>query len=92
MKILVPDRFDVIRLLNDDGGSQTFIANDTLLRRADVVVKVIRKSQSDAWLGLSGSKDVLVHRRPAHQFSHDFGRLNHVKGRSVLRAGLPTHL
>src|SRR5438552_11302484 len=48
MKILVPDRFDVIRLLNDDGGSQTFIANDTLLRGADVVVKVIRKSQSDA--------------------------------------------
>src|SRR5256885_2042841 len=43
MKILVPDRFNVIRILRDDAESKTFLASDSVLDRADVLVKIIRK-------------------------------------------------
>src|SRR5712692_7916408 len=43
MKILVPDRFNVIRILREDGESKTFLASDSLLDRTDVLVKIVRK-------------------------------------------------
>jgi transcriptional regulator with GAF, ATPase, and Fis domain/serine/threonine protein kinase/tetratricopeptide (TPR) repeat protein len=43
MKMLVPERFNVIRILREDVYSKTFLANDDVLQRTDVVVKLIRK-------------------------------------------------
>src|SRR5712691_2001228 len=43
MKIFVPDRFSVIRVLRDDANSKTFVATDHVLERSDVLVKIVRK-------------------------------------------------
>jgi len=47
MKIFVPSRFSVIRVLRDDGHSKTFLGTDHLLERADVVVKICGKGHFD---------------------------------------------
>jgi transcriptional regulator with GAF, ATPase, and Fis domain/tetratricopeptide (TPR) repeat protein/serine/threonine protein kinase len=43
MKLFVPDRFGVIRILREDDNSKTFLATDHLSERTDVLVKIVRK-------------------------------------------------
>ena len=43
MKILVPNRFNVIRILRENIDSKTFIASDSASKRTDIVVKILRK-------------------------------------------------
>ncbi|PYR97087.1 MAG: hypothetical protein DMG16_25830 [Acidobacteria bacterium] len=47
MKIFVPSRFSVIRVLREDGHRKTFLGTDHLLEKSDLVVKISRKSRSD---------------------------------------------
>src|SRR2546425_8043798 len=43
MKVLVPDRFNVIRILREDAESKTFLASDSVLNRTDVLIKIVRR-------------------------------------------------
>src|SRR5437773_873013 len=43
MKILVPDRFHPFITLRVDRQSKTFLANDQLLDRNDIILRIIRK-------------------------------------------------
>ena len=43
MKLFVPSQFSVIRALQEDSNSKTFLATDHFLEREDVVVKIVRK-------------------------------------------------
>src|SRR5881397_1208658 len=47
MKIFVPNRFSVVRVLREDNQTKTFLGTDHLLEKADVVVKISRKGRSD---------------------------------------------
>src|SRR5204862_7738458 len=43
MKLFVPERFNVLRILREDADSKTFVGSDNVLKRNDIVVKLIRK-------------------------------------------------
>src|SRR5437870_375531 len=43
MKIVVPDRFNIISVFREDAESKTFLASDSVLDRTDVLVKIVRK-------------------------------------------------
>src|SRR5579862_2121245 len=43
MKIWVPRRFSVVRILREEANSKTLLANDHILKGSDVLVKILRK-------------------------------------------------
>src|SRR5881396_1647289 len=47
MKIFVPTRFSVVRVLREDRNTKTFLGTDHLLEKSDVVVKISRGGLSD---------------------------------------------
>src|SRR5215510_16620159 len=43
MRSSTPERFALVRILREDRQSKTFLANDNLLDRENVIVRIIRK-------------------------------------------------
>ena len=78
MKIFVPSRFSVIRVLRDDGHSKTFLGTDHLLERADVVVKICRKGH------FGRDRDYLIERLSW------FSGIRHDNLTTIVDAGLTT--
>ena len=78
MKIFVPSRFSVIRVLRDDGHSKTFLGTDHLLERADVVVKICGKGHFDH------DRDYLIQRLSW------FSGIRHDNLSTIVDAGLTT--
>src|SRR4051812_20534576 len=51
MKVLVPDRFDVIRVLKESADSKTVLAVDNTLNQSEMLVKVTRTEHLNRTLG-----------------------------------------
>src|SRR5437588_278152 len=43
MKVLIPDRFSIIRTLSEHDHSKTFVATDHALERSEMLVKIVQK-------------------------------------------------
>src|SRR5438105_3241404 len=43
MRLFIPDRFSVFRLLKEDSQPRTFVATDHILGRTEIVAKIIRR-------------------------------------------------
>ena len=76
MRSLTPERFALVRILREDRRSKTFLANDNLLDRENVIVRIIKRDQ------IKVDRDRVV-----EHFSWSIG-VQHSQLASVLDAGL----
>src|SRR5436309_452471 len=76
MRIPIPERFALIRTLREDRQSRTILANDRLLERENVVVRIIGRDLIPA------DRDCLI-----EHFSWELG-VQHNQLAAVLDAGL----